>query len=126
MRDFGATYHTGSVSSIGFEPDVIVECTGVGQVIADSIRAIGTGGIVFLTGVGSGGTRAARHGRRRGRGGASQQRRCRQRQRQQAASLKAGEALAARTILARAPVTRRERPEDFATRSSASQMTSRS
>ena len=45
----------GSGADIGFEPDVIVECTGVGQVIADSIQAVGAGGIVCLTGVGSGG-----------------------------------------------------------------------
>jgi threonine dehydrogenase-like Zn-dependent dehydrogenase len=56
VRDLGATYHTGSVSGIGFEPDVIVECTGVGQVIGDSIRAIGPGGILCLTGVGTGGS----------------------------------------------------------------------
>jgi glucose 1-dehydrogenase len=56
VRALGATYHTGSVTSVGFEPDVIVECTGVGQVIADSIRTIGAGGVVCLTGVGSGGT----------------------------------------------------------------------
>jgi threonine dehydrogenase-like Zn-dependent dehydrogenase len=55
VRALGATYHTGSVSSVGFEPDVIVECTGAGQVIADSIRTIGAGGVVCLTGVGSGG-----------------------------------------------------------------------
>ena len=41
VRALGATYHTGSVADIGFEPDVIVECTGVGQVIADSIRTSG-------------------------------------------------------------------------------------
>ena len=28
----------GPLSSIGFEPDVIIECTGVGQLIVDSIR----------------------------------------------------------------------------------------
>ena len=28
VRALGATYHTGAVASIGFEPDVIVECTG--------------------------------------------------------------------------------------------------
>jgi threonine dehydrogenase-like Zn-dependent dehydrogenase len=56
VRSLGASYHTGSVADIGFEPDVIVECTGVGQVIADSIRFIGAGGIVCLTGVGSGGS----------------------------------------------------------------------
>jgi threonine dehydrogenase-like Zn-dependent dehydrogenase len=56
VRALGASYHTGTVAGIGFEPDVIVECTGVGQVIADSIRSIGAGGIVCLTGVGAGGS----------------------------------------------------------------------
>lgn len=56
VRSLGASYHTGVVADIGFEPDVIVECTGVGQVIADSIRFIGAGGIVCLTGIGSGGS----------------------------------------------------------------------
>ena len=34
---------------------MIVECTGVGQLIADSIQAVAPGGVVCLTGVGSGG-----------------------------------------------------------------------
>jgi threonine dehydrogenase-like Zn-dependent dehydrogenase len=55
VRDLGATYHSGSVMDIGFEPDAIVECTGVGAVIAASIQKIGAGGIVCLTGVGGGG-----------------------------------------------------------------------
>jgi threonine dehydrogenase-like Zn-dependent dehydrogenase len=55
VRALGATYHSGSVTDIGFEPDVVVECTGVGQVIADSLRAVGAGGILCLTGVGTGG-----------------------------------------------------------------------
>ena len=41
VRALGATYHNGSVADIGFEPDVVVECTGVGQVIADSLQAVG-------------------------------------------------------------------------------------
>jgi threonine dehydrogenase-like Zn-dependent dehydrogenase len=59
VRDLGATYHGGSVKGIGFEPDAIIECTGVGQVIADSIQAIGASGIVCLTGVGHGGAVSA-------------------------------------------------------------------
>jgi threonine dehydrogenase-like Zn-dependent dehydrogenase len=55
VRALGATYHTGAVGDVGFQPDVIIECTGVGQVIADSIAAIGAGGVVCLTGVGTGG-----------------------------------------------------------------------
>jgi threonine dehydrogenase-like Zn-dependent dehydrogenase len=55
VRSLGATYHTGSATGIGFNPDVIVECTGAGQVIADSLRTVAAGGVVCLTGVGSGG-----------------------------------------------------------------------
>ena|SRR5215510_1656330 len=55
VRALGATYHTGSVATLGFEPDVIIECTGVGSVILDSTKALAAGGILCLTGVGSGG-----------------------------------------------------------------------
>ena len=55
VRALGATYHTGSVLDLGFEPDVIVECTGVGSVLGDSVQKIGAGGVVCLTGVGTGG-----------------------------------------------------------------------
>ena len=55
VKELGATYHSTTVGNVGFEPDVIVECTGVGAVIADSIRAVAPGGIVCLTGVCVGG-----------------------------------------------------------------------
>jgi glucose 1-dehydrogenase len=55
VRDLGATYHAGAVGDVGFEPDVVMECTGVGSVIVESIRHVGAGGVVCLTGVGSGG-----------------------------------------------------------------------
>jgi glucose 1-dehydrogenase len=55
VRSLGATYHTGSVANIGFEPDVIIECTGVGPVVGDCIQHVGSGGVVCLTGVGRGG-----------------------------------------------------------------------
>ena len=55
MRDLGATYHTGRILDLDFDPDIIVECTGVGAVIADSIKKVGSGGIICLTGVGAGG-----------------------------------------------------------------------
>jgi threonine dehydrogenase-like Zn-dependent dehydrogenase len=55
VRDLGATYHSGSVLDLDFDPDIIVECTGVGPVIGDSIQKVNSGGIVCLTGVGSGG-----------------------------------------------------------------------
>jgi len=55
VRALGATYHSCSVTDIGFEPDVIMECTGVGQVISESISVVGASGVVCLTGVGHGG-----------------------------------------------------------------------
>ncbi len=49
----GATYHHGSVTDIGVEPDVVVECTGVAQLIFDVMDCAGSNGIVCLTGVSS-------------------------------------------------------------------------
>jgi len=43
VRDLGATYPSGRVADLGFEPDAIIECTGVGAVIADCIHKIGPG-----------------------------------------------------------------------------------
>jgi threonine dehydrogenase-like Zn-dependent dehydrogenase len=115
VRALGATYHTGTVTGVGFEPDVIVECTGVGQLIADAIQGVGAGGVVCLTGVGTGGhtTRVAtadvaaqavlRNNVVVGSVNANKRH-----------WYKAGEALARadRAWLA-GLVTRRERPEDF-------------
>jgi threonine dehydrogenase-like Zn-dependent dehydrogenase len=56
VRALGATYHSCDVADVGFAPDVIMECTGVGQVIAESIAIVGASGVVCLTGVGHGGT----------------------------------------------------------------------
>ena len=55
VRALGATYHAGSTHDVGFEPDIIVECTGVGSVITDCLQSVAAGGILCLTGVGSGG-----------------------------------------------------------------------
>jgi threonine dehydrogenase-like Zn-dependent dehydrogenase len=43
-----------TVASVGFQPDIIIECTGAGPVISDSIQVIASGGIICLTGIGSG------------------------------------------------------------------------
>jgi threonine dehydrogenase-like Zn-dependent dehydrogenase len=40
VKAVGATYHSTTVANLGFEPDIIIECTGVGQVIAESIRQV--------------------------------------------------------------------------------------
>jgi len=56
VRALGATYHSCSVADVGFAPDVVLECTGVGQVISESISILGASGVVCLTGVGHGGS----------------------------------------------------------------------
>ncbi len=55
VRDLGATYHTGTIAATGLEPDVIIECTGAGVVITQALSRIAAGGVVCLTGVGTGG-----------------------------------------------------------------------
>jgi glucose 1-dehydrogenase len=56
VRAVGATYHSCTVGELGFQPDIIMECTGVGQVITDSIPALAASGVLCLAGVGHGGT----------------------------------------------------------------------
>lgn len=51
----GATYHSKLLSDLGFQPDVIVECTGVSNVILDALGATAHNGVVCLTGVSAGG-----------------------------------------------------------------------
>jgi threonine dehydrogenase-like Zn-dependent dehydrogenase len=55
VRALGATYHSGSAADLPIEPEVIIECTGVGAVIGDSMAKLRAGGVFCLTGVGSGG-----------------------------------------------------------------------
>jgi glucose 1-dehydrogenase len=56
VRALGATYHSGGMKGIGFAPDIIIECTGVGALISESIEMVGSGGVICLTGVGTGGS----------------------------------------------------------------------
>ncbi len=54
VRALGATYHAGTVAGIGFKPDIIIECTGAGPIVSDCIQEVANGGIICLTGIGSG------------------------------------------------------------------------
>ena len=58
VRSLDAVYHLTPCLQRAFEPDIIIECTGIGQVIPESILRIGAGGPMFLTGVGRGGAAA--------------------------------------------------------------------
>jgi threonine dehydrogenase-like Zn-dependent dehydrogenase len=55
VRDLGAQYHTGDIPSLGLSPDIVLECTGVPQLVFDVMRLATANGIVCLTGVSSGG-----------------------------------------------------------------------
>jgi threonine dehydrogenase-like Zn-dependent dehydrogenase len=55
VKALGATYHTGAIADAVREPDVVIECTGVGSLVFDAMEHIGPGGVVCLTGVSSGG-----------------------------------------------------------------------
>jgi threonine dehydrogenase-like Zn-dependent dehydrogenase len=55
VRDLGAHYHTGPVQPLARGADVVIECTGVGQLVFDAIGTSTPGSIVCLTGISSGG-----------------------------------------------------------------------
>jgi threonine dehydrogenase-like Zn-dependent dehydrogenase len=55
--DLGATYHPGSVVDACADADIVVECTGVADVVLDVLTSTRPAGIVCLTGVSSGGRR---------------------------------------------------------------------
>ena len=55
VADLGATYHTGTLADAVGHADVVVECTGIGELVLDAIDKTGPDGIVCLTGVSSAG-----------------------------------------------------------------------
>jgi threonine dehydrogenase-like Zn-dependent dehydrogenase len=55
IRDLGATYHSESVGEACYAPDIVLECTGVGQLVLDVMQNTAPNGIICLTGISSGG-----------------------------------------------------------------------
>src|SRR6266511_375037 len=53
--ELGAVYHHGSVEEACRESDVVIECTGVGDLVFDVMQHLAPNGIVCLTGLSSGG-----------------------------------------------------------------------
>jgi|SRR5215218_4892016 len=55
VRDLRAEYHTGDVTEVSraLQPDVVVECTGVAELVAGAMRHTAPGAVVCLTGVGA-------------------------------------------------------------------------
>ncbi len=54
VKDLGAHYHTGSVSEACHGADIVIECTGVGQLVLEAMQSTAPNGIVCLTGISSG------------------------------------------------------------------------
>jgi threonine dehydrogenase-like Zn-dependent dehydrogenase len=52
IRGLGARHVTGRIADLGFKPDVLMECTGAPQVIADALGSTSPGGIVCFLGLG--------------------------------------------------------------------------
>jgi threonine dehydrogenase-like Zn-dependent dehydrogenase len=53
VKQLGATYHTGTIAGLGLSPHIVVECTGVTQLVRQAMETVSPGGIICLTGVGS-------------------------------------------------------------------------
>lgn len=59
VRDLGATYFTGDIAAACRDADIVLECTGVGQLVFDVMQCTAHNGIVCLTGISSGGRNLA-------------------------------------------------------------------
>ena len=55
VEALGATYHKGTIESVGDAPDVVIECTGVDSLVFDAMEHLGPNGVLCLTGISSGG-----------------------------------------------------------------------
>ncbi|GAC1441484.1 MAG: glucose 1-dehydrogenase [Mycobacteriales bacterium] len=51
VRDLGATYSSAKVRDLGLRPDVIIECTGVGELVFACLESTGPNAVVALTGI---------------------------------------------------------------------------
>ena len=59
VRDLGATYFTGDIGAACSDVDIVLECTGVSQLVFDVMQCTAHNGIVCLTGISSGGRKLA-------------------------------------------------------------------
>ncbi|MDA8399514.1 MAG: glucose 1-dehydrogenase [Actinomycetota bacterium] len=55
VTELGAHYSSGGIEDVGGSIDVVLECTGVGQLVFDAMGHVAPGAVVCLTGVSSGG-----------------------------------------------------------------------
>jgi threonine dehydrogenase-like Zn-dependent dehydrogenase len=51
VRDLGATYSSKTVPELALRPDIVIECTGVGELVYECLEHTGPNAIVALTGI---------------------------------------------------------------------------
>ncbi len=56
VADLGATYHSGDVSAVGVNPDIVIECTGYGPLVFELTTVVAKDAVICLAGI-SGGSR---------------------------------------------------------------------
>jgi glucose 1-dehydrogenase len=49
--DLGAHYHSTEVSGLAIAPEIVIECTGIGQLAVAATRLAAPGAVVALTGI---------------------------------------------------------------------------
>jgi threonine dehydrogenase-like Zn-dependent dehydrogenase len=54
VADLGATYHHGAIGELPFRPDVVVECTGVGELVIELAGRVASAAVICLAGISSG------------------------------------------------------------------------
>ena len=46
VRGLGASYHTGKLAEACPDPDIVMECTGVAEIVFDATSNVGAAGVV--------------------------------------------------------------------------------
>jgi threonine dehydrogenase-like Zn-dependent dehydrogenase len=57
VTELGAHYHARPVSELSVEPDIVIECTGIGQVIIGAVQKTAPNGVIALVGLAPAGRR---------------------------------------------------------------------
>jgi threonine dehydrogenase-like Zn-dependent dehydrogenase len=55
VADLGAHYHSTGIKELASKADIVIECTGIGQLVFDILSATPAGAITCLAGISSGG-----------------------------------------------------------------------
>lgn len=54
VASLGATFHSGDVTDIGFAPDLVIECTGVGPLVFALSEVVAPASVICLAGISAG------------------------------------------------------------------------